>query len=143
MLSIVKITTILELFLAFNYVEGSDSLNFEHSDYDDKFFRWTNESFSHQERYCIIFNNISIKMFDAVKVRDRLGANRDKIKSSPDNKNFGCNIDVVKDLVHVIPIEILTDKEIKEIKAHKKLIIDAAKLGAKELLKKQQTKTYG
>jgi len=138
MFDVVKITTILELFLTFNYVEGSDSLNFEHSEYNDKFFRWTNKSFGHDKRYCVVFNDVSIKMFDAVKVRDRLGANQDKIQSSSDKVNFGCKLDVVKDLVHVIPIQKLTDKDLKEIKANQEFYKEMAAAKVKELLEKEQ-----
>lgn len=134
MIDMVRITEILRLFLTFNYVEGSDSLNFEHNEYNDKFFRWTKDTFSHKEKFCVVFNDESIKMFDRVKVMDRLKANLEKIKSSPDKVNHGCKMDVVKDLVMIIPITELTDDDILEIDAALVRIEEYQKRKSEELL---------
>ena len=119
-----KITKILTLFFAFNESKDSGSIFYEHNEYDDKFFRWSNDTFDHEEKLCCVFNNKSIKLFSRIKVYDRIQANKEKIKWNPDRTLFGCNPTVVEDLVHIIEIEDLTDAEIKQMEAHKNAIKD-------------------
>ena len=47
MISMKSVTTILELFFTFNTSADSGSIEFEHSDYSDEYFRWTKNSFNH------------------------------------------------------------------------------------------------
>lgn len=117
MIDMIKITRIIELFLAFNYVEGAESMSFEYSEYDDRFFRWTRDSFSHGEKFSVIFNDKTIRMFNTKKVKERLVANVDKLKNNPIKTHFGCKNEVVKDLIMEIPIQELTDEDIKEIES--------------------------
>lgn len=122
MIDMTKITKILDLFLHFNYVEGSDSLNFEYNQYTDKFFRWTKETFNHHEKFCVVFSDVSIKMFDRVKVSERIKANINKVKASPDGHNFGCSMDVILDLVMTIPITPMTEQDFLDIEVSTKRI---------------------
>ena len=119
MIPMSKITTILELFFHFNKVKNSDSLHFEHSDYNDTFFRWTKDTFKHNKVLTISFNDVAIRMFDTVKVKDRVVGNMDKVKRNSDDTKFGCNFGIVKDLVHQIPIEKLSDTLLDEIREQK------------------------
>lgn len=135
------ITKILDLFLTFNYVEGSDSLNFEHSEYNDDFFRWTNNSFKHNETFSIVFNDNRILMFKKNDVRERLGANQEKIKSNPERTKFGCNIKLVKDLILSIPITELSDDDIKDIESNLRFQEEKQAEAVKRLLEKEKSQS--
>jgi len=119
MISMLKITNILSVFFAFNESKDSGSIYYEHNTYNDKFFRWTKVTFEHDKALCCVFNDVSIKLFNREKVYDRIKANKDKIKWNPDMTLFGCSMDVVDDLVNVINIESLTDKDIESLLAFK------------------------
>lgn len=118
----------LDLFFAFNKVEGRDSLHIEESTYDDKFFRWNKLTFKNGKKFTVIFNPVSVKMFDTVKMRERVSANLDKIKNNPNKTLFGIHPDIVKDLIMNINIESVSDEEIEEMKERKiEMIADAKK----------------
>jgi hypothetical protein len=110
----------LDLFFAFNNTNYNGSVIVECNSYDDKYFRWDRDSFKHKESLTVIYNNSRIVMFNTKKVRDRLGANMDKIQSSKDKVNFGCDFGLVKDLVSIMTVSPFTDddrdtfKEVKE-----------------------------
>ena len=111
-MEIVKLTSVLELFFAFNRTEAKNSLSLEESDYDDKFFRWTKDSFKHKETLTVIYNKRRIVIFNTEKVRDRLGANMDKISNDETKTHFGCQFNIIADLVEVIHIEEISDDEV-------------------------------
>ncbi len=114
-MEIVKLTTVLELFFAFNNYEGRDSVELEQSDYNDKYFRWTKDSFSHRQKYTVIYNNLFIFIFDTKLIRERLLANLTKIKSDDLKVNFGCNLDIVRDIVDIIEASEITEVDIASI----------------------------
>ena len=119
MISMTKVTTVLGMFLKFNGKDDA-SLYYEHSDYNDNFFRWTTNTFRHDEDLCVVFNDVSIKVFDRKKVRERLGANLEKITSSPDGVNHGCKFNVVKDLVLILPITEMTKEDFDDIESNER-----------------------
>lgn len=112
MISMTSVTTILEMFFAFNTSTDSGSIEFEYSDYSDKYFRWTKNSFNHNEKLTVIYNEKEIKIFNTCKVKDRLYGNMDKVSSDKNKLNFGCPFGIVSELVNVIPIIELSDAEI-------------------------------
>ena len=110
-----KVQKMLDLFFAFNNVEGRDSLHIEGSTYSDKFFRWNKDTFKTDVKFLVIFNNDRIVMFDRLKVKDRLAGNLDRIKTSPDKYNFGIHPNVVSDLMMIINVEEFTEKDKLEL----------------------------
>ena len=73
--------------------------------YSDKAFRWSVNDFNVDGGELVI--NLSkdrILGFNAIKVRERLAANKPRLKHSKDKKQWGCNYEIVKDLVKSIPI---------------------------------------
>lgn len=121
MMDIVKVTSILELFFAFNYTEDRDSLEIEESLYDDKFFRWTKDTFRHKKTLTAIYNDHRIDVFNTEKLRDRLIGNQDKISSDTNSENFGCKFGIVRDLTMSIYAEEMEDDEIIEFDKNKLL----------------------
>ena len=119
-----KVEKMLELFFAFHDVEGRDSLNIEENLYNDRFFRWKKDSFKHGKKFTVIFNDLGIKMFDTVKVRERLGANLEKIKNNNTNTLFAVDYDIVKDLIMNLNIEPITDEDREEFESWKKVILE-------------------
>jgi len=113
-MDIVKVTSVLELFFAFNKTEASDSLELIESPYDDKYFRWTKDTFKHKQTLTAIYSKRRIDIFKTEKVRDRLLGNQDKIKSDKEKENFGCVYGIVSDIVVPIYAEEITDEEIIE-----------------------------
>jgi len=109
--SVSKIQKMLDLFFAFNHVEGRESLHIEGSDYSDKFFRWTKKTFKNGSKFTVIYNADRVVMFDTLKVKDRISGNLDKVKSSPNKNLFGIHPNVVSDLMMIINIEEFTDKD--------------------------------
>lgn len=116
MISMKTVTTILELFFTFNTSADSGSIEFEYSDYSDKYFRWTKNSFNHDEKLTVIYNETEIKIFNTSKVRDRVYGNMDKVSGDKDKINFGCPFGIVSELVKVLPITKLTDQDIADRK---------------------------
>ena len=120
-----SVTSILEMFFAFNTSADSGSIEFEYSEYSDKYFRWTKNSFNHNEALTVIYNEAEIKIFNTSMVKDRLYGNMDKVSSDKGNINFGCPFGIVSELVNIIPITRLSDEEIakrKKNKAQKKQV---------------------
>jgi hypothetical protein len=113
-MDIVKVTSILTLFFAFNFTKDKDSLKLEDSLYDDKFFRWTKDTFRHGETLTAIYNEHRIDVFNTEKVRDRLLGNQDKVSSDTNKENFACKFGVVRDLILSIHAEEMEDDEIIE-----------------------------
>jgi hypothetical protein len=111
-----SVTTILELFFTFNTSANSGSIEFEYSDYSDKYFRWTKDSFKHDETLTVIYNEKEIKIFNTAKVKDRIYGNMDKVSSDKDKINFGCPFGIVSELVNVLQITKLSDKYIADRK---------------------------
>lgn len=111
-----SVTTILELFFTFNTSANSGSIEFEYSDYSDKYFRWTKDSFKHDETLTVIYNEKEIKIFNTAKVKDRIYGNMDKVSSDKDKINFGCPFGIVSELVNVLQITKLSDKDIADRK---------------------------
>ena len=111
-----SITSILELFFRFNTSSDSGSIEFEYSDYSDKYFRWTKNSFNHKETLTVIYNDTEIKIFNTAKVKDRIYGNMDKVSSDKDKINFGCPFGIVSELIKVIPITKLSDEDIADRK---------------------------
>lgn len=127
-MEIVKLTTVLELFFAFNNYKGRDSIELERSDYNDKYFRWTKDSFSHKQKYTVIYNDLNIFIFETKLMRERLLANLTKIKSDDSKVNFGCNLDIVRDIVDVIDASEITEADTASIeKFNREVSIDRAK----------------
>lgn len=118
MITMENVTSILELFFRFNTSTDSGSIEFEYSDYTDKYFRWTKDSFKHDESLTVIYSNAEIRVFNTAKVRDRVYGNMDKVSSSKDKSNFGCPFGIVSELVSVIPITKLSDKDIADKKTN-------------------------
>ena len=116
MISMESVTTILELFFTFNTSTDSGSIEFEYSDYSDEYFRWTKNSFNHNESLTVIYNEVEIKIFNTAKVKDRIYGNMDKVSSDKDKFNFGCPFGIVSELVKVIPITKLSDEDIADRK---------------------------
>ena len=114
-----SVTTILELFFRFNTSADSGSIEFEYSDYSDKYFRWTKGSFNHNETLTVIYNETEIKIFNTSKVRDRVYGNIDKVSNDKEKINFGCPFGIVSELVKVIPITKLSDEDIADRKNNK------------------------
>ncbi len=111
-----SVTTILELFFTFNTSANSGSIEFEYSDYSDKYFRWTKDSFKHDETLTVIYNEKEIKIFNTAKVKDRIYGNMDKVSSDKDKINFGCPFGIVSELVNVLQITKLSDEDIADRK---------------------------
>ena len=105
MMTMENVTSILQLFFAFNGTSDSSSIEYEQSDYSDKYFRWTKDSFNHGQKLTVIYNEVSIKIFNTAKVKDRLSGNMDKVSSDKDKYNFGCPFGIVSELVEVIPVK--------------------------------------
>tara|TARA_R110000803_G_scaffold154286_1_gene219050 strand:- start:2102 stop:2476 length:375 start_codon:yes stop_codon:yes gene_type:complete len=116
MISMESVTTILELFFTFNTSANSGSIEFEYSDYSDKYFRWTKDSFKHDETLTVIYNEKEIKIFNTAKVKDRIYGNMDKVSSDKDKINFGCPFGIVSELVNVLQITKLSDEDIADRK---------------------------
>ena len=138
MLTKSKITKILDLFFAFNHVENSDSLMIELSDYNDEFFRWRNDTFKHDKYLTGIVNENGIFLFSTQKLRERLSANREKIKKCPKEINFGCPYDIVKDLILKIPIQSLSNEELLEIDIRMSEMKEEQKRATERLLEKEK-----
>jgi len=119
MISMKSVTTILELFFSFNTSADSGSIEFEHSDYSDEYFRWTKNSFNHNESLTVIYNEKEIKIFNTAKVKDRIYGNMDKVSNDKDKINFGCPFGIVSELVKVIPITKLSDEDVADRKTNK------------------------
>lgn len=132
-----KITKILDLFFAFNYIENSDSLMVFESNYEDNFFRWTKETFKHDYKLTALFNGKRILLFGTQKVRDRLLANQENSQSNTAKTHFGCKMEVVKDLVMTIPFETMTDDQIFDIECEIEQLKADNVIRAKELAKKE------
>lgn len=132
----VKVQKILNLFLAFNHVEGGESLSIEENTYNDDFFRWKKGSFKHGKKFTVFFNKIGIIMFDTAKVVDRLTGNMDKIKSNKEKTKYGVNKGIVQDLIMVINIETVTDKEMLEIEERRKELKAIAEAKKREIKRK-------
>tara|TARA_R110000822_G_scaffold33947_3_gene96423 strand:- start:2662 stop:3033 length:372 start_codon:yes stop_codon:yes gene_type:complete len=120
MIAMSSITSILEMFFAFNTSTDSGSIEFEYSHYSDKYFRWTNKSFKHNETLTVIYNEAEIKVFNTEKVKDRVYGNMDKVSASSDKLNFGCHFGIVSELVTIIPIIRLSDEEVADRIKNKK-----------------------
>ena len=116
MISMKTVTTILELFFRFNTSTDSGSIEFEYSDYSDEYFRWTKNSFNHDEKLTVIYNETEIRIFNTSKVRDRVYGNMDKVSNDKDKINFGCPFGIVSELVKVLPITKLSDEDIADRK---------------------------
>jgi hypothetical protein len=114
-----SVTTILELFFAFNTSADSGSIEFEYSEYSDKYFRWTKDSFNHSEILTVIYSDSEIRIFNTKKVKDRIEGNSDKVRSDKDKNNFGCVFSIVSELIQVLPITKLSDEEISNRKKTK------------------------
>lgn len=113
------VTTVLELFFSFNTSADSGSIEFEYSDYSDKYFRWTKDSFKHKETLMVIYNDSEIRIFNTEKLRDRVLGNMDKVSSDKEKHHFGCPFGIVSELVKVLPITKLSDEDIKKRKTKK------------------------
>ena len=138
MISMKSVTTVLELFLEFNYVEGSESLHFENVEYNDDYFRWTDKTFENKERYTVLFNDTYIRMFDTLKVKNRLYANLERVSSNTDKKRFGCKYEIVSNLVHTIPVQELTDADIADIYSNKEFARQLREEAIKDMLEKER-----
>ena len=85
-------------------------------EYGDGFFRWNKGDFEVDSGDLIL--NISknrLIMYSASKVKDRILANRNRVKSNKDKTQFGCNMSVVKDMVSVVKISELEIEEFNKI----------------------------
>lgn len=120
-MDVVKVTSVLKLFFAFNKSKSEDSLELEESTYNDKFFRWKKDSFQHGQKLTVIYNENRIVIFDTLKVKERLLANRSKIQSSKDKENFGCQFNIINDLVAIIHGEEITEEEVIEFKENERI----------------------
>lgn len=114
-MNVSKVQKMLDLFFAFNDVEGKDSIHIEGSFYSDKFFRWTKDTFQVDTKFVVIYNKDRVVMFDRQKVKDRIVGNLDKVKSSPDKINHGIHPNVVSDLMMIINVEPFTEKDKLEL----------------------------
>lgn len=115
-MDIVKVTSVLELFFAFNPSKDKASLELEESNYTDSYFRWTKDTFRHKQKLTAIYSDRRIDVFNTERVRDRLHSNTGKIKHDEGKNNFGCNFSIVSDLVVCVYAEEITDSECIEFK---------------------------
>jgi hypothetical protein len=139
-MNVSKVTTVLDLFFAFNYVENSDSLMVMENDYQDDFFRWEADTFKHDKILSAIVNKSRICLFKTESVQDRLRGNMEKIKSNPEKTKFGCDMRVVKDLLMCIPFAELTDEDQRLMDEERIEWEKGAEKRASELVEKDRNK---
>lgn len=109
-----KVVKLLHLFFQIHDMEGKDNMHLEKSEYDDKFFRWTKESFKNDRELTCIFNDHRICIFSTVKMKERLLANMDKVQHDKERLNFGCQYSLVKDLIYDVYAEEISEEEVIE-----------------------------
>ncbi len=123
-------TKALKLFFQINDKDLGEDFEFRENTYDDEHFRWSKGDFKHGKKLTVIYNSNRILMFDTIKVAERLTANTDRLQHDKNKENYACKMGIVKDIVHRLNAEVLTDEEIydfvhrydykKELKNNKK-----------------------
>jgi len=124
-MNIDTVRKVLRLFFTIHDITDSEgNLHLEENPYDDNYFRWNKKSFKHGMKYTVIYNNLGVKIFDTQKVRERLGANMDKVKENPTRTLFAVNFNIVKDLILNVGVEPLTTEDKMEMEEFRREAIE-------------------